>query len=157
MRQQLHESSLGNIPDVKTVVNMLSDIEFLKLNKVKFVMDRGFDSKANINEFFRKHYKFIIAVKTSLKFVNTKLHEVRTTMITRSNHSSKYGLYYNSFLIDWDYSETKRRSGETIKDTRRLYLHIYYNDQHATDDKIAFNKLLDILEEELISEKKPGT
>ncbi len=54
----------------------------------------------------------------------------------------------------WDYSETKKRSGEIIKDSRRLYLHLYYNDQKATDDKIAFNKLLDTIEEELVSKKR---
>ncbi len=31
---------------------------------------------------------------------------------------------------------------------------LYYNDQKATDDKIAFNKLLDGLEEELTSGKR---
>lgn len=54
-------------------------------------------------------------------------------------------------MMDWNYSETKKRSGETIKDTRRIYLHLYYNNQKATDDKTAFNKMLDGLEEELLS------
>jgi hypothetical protein len=45
------------------------------------------------------------------------------------------------------------RSGTQIKDKRRIYLHLYYNVQRATDDKIAFNKLLDRLEEELLSGK----
>lgn len=144
----------GNIPDVKTVTNMLTDIDFLNLNKVKLVMDRGFYSEANINELYRKHYKFLIAAKTSLKFVKKKLDEVRGTMVSRPHYSSKFGIYYDSFLMDWDYSESKKRSGEVIKDTRRLYLHLYYNDQKATDDKIAFNKLLDRLEEELTSGKR---
>ena len=30
-----------------------------------------------------------------------------------------------------------------------MYVHIYYNDQKVTDDKMRFNKLLDSLEEEL--------
>lgn len=144
----------GHIPDVKTVTNMLADIDFLNLSKVKLVMDRGFYSETNINEMYRKHFKFLIAAKTSLKFVKKKLDEVRSTMVSRSHYSSKFGIYYNSFLIDWDYSELKKRSGEVIKDTRRLYLHLYYNDQNATDDKVAFNKLLDRLEEELTSGKR---
>lgn len=144
----------GNIPDVKTVTNMLADIDFLNLSKVKLVMDRGFYSEANINELYRKHYKFLIAAKTSLKFVKKKLDEVRSTMVSRPHYSSKFGVYYDSFLMDWDYSESKKRSGEVIKATRRLYLHLYYNDQKATDDKIAFNKFLDRLEEELTSGKR---
>jgi len=35
-----------------------------------------------------------------------------------------------------------------------MYLHIFFNEQKATDDKISFNKLLDTLEEELISGKR---
>ena len=144
----------GNIPDLKTITNMLAEIDFLKLNKVKLVMDRGFYSEANINEMYRKHYKFLIATKTSLKFVKKKLDEVRSIMVSRPHYSSKLGIYYDSSPIDWDYSELKKRSGEVIKDTRRIYLHLYYNDQRATDDKIAFNKLLDRLEEELTSGKR---
>jgi transposase len=144
----------GNMADVKTVQNMLADLDFLKLDKVKLVMDRGFYSEDNINALYEKHYKFLIAGKTSLKLVKQKLDEVRSSMISRPHYSSKYSIYFDSFLVDWNYTETKKRSGETIKDTRRIYLHLFYNDQRATDDKIAFNKLLDGLEEELLSGKK---
>jgi len=36
-----------------------------------------------------------------------------------------------------------------INEKRRIYLHIYYNDQRATDEKVRFNLYLDRLEEEL--------
>ncbi|MDQ8738794.1 IS1634 family transposase [Paenibacillus sp. LHD-38] len=144
----------GNIADVKTIQNMLADIDFLHLNKVKLIMDRGFYSEENINALYEKHYKFLIAAKTSLTFVKKKLDEVRSTMVTRKHFSSRHGLYYDSFMIDWNYKQTKKRSGDVVKDTRRMYLHLYYNDQKATDDKIAFNNLLDRLEEELMSGKR---
>ena len=144
----------GNIPDVKTIQNLLADIDFLKLDKVKLVMDRGFYSEANINELYHKHYKFLISVKTSLKFVKKNLDEVRSAMVLRPHYSSRCTIYYDSMLLDWQYFETKKRSSEVVKDTRRLYLHLYFNDQKATDDKIAFNKLLDGLEEELTSGKR---
>jgi transposase len=130
---------------------MLADIDFLELDKVKLVMDRGFYSEDNINTLFRKHYKFLISAKTSLKFVKRKLDEVYDTMLSRLHYSSRYALYYDSFRLDWDYCETKKRSGEVINDSRRIYLHLYFNDQRATDDKIAFNKLLDTLEDDLTS------
>jgi len=144
----------GNMSDVKTIGNMLADINFLKIDKVKLVMDRGFYSEANVNELYRKHYKFLMGTKISLKFVKKKLDEVRSTMVSRLHYSSKYAIYYDSFLINWNYCEIKKHSGETVNDTRRLYLHLYYNDQHATDDKITFNKLLDMLEYELMSGKR---
>jgi hypothetical protein len=141
----------GNITDVKTIQNLLADIDFLELDKVKLVMDRGFYSADNINALFRSHYKFLIATKTSLNFVKKKLDEVCGAMVSRLHYTSKYGLYYDSFMMDWEYSETKKRSGDMINDRKRIYLHLYYNDQRATDDKIAFNKLLDSLEYELSS------
>jgi transposase len=144
----------GNIADVKTIQNMLADINFLQIDKVKLVMDRGFYSEDNINALYEKHYKFLIAAKTSLSFVKKKLDEVRSTMVSRKHFSSKHGLYYETFMLDWNYKQVMKRSGGTVKDTRRMYLHLYYNDQKAIDDKIAFNKLLDQLEEELMSGKK---
>ncbi len=141
----------GNITDVKTVRNLLKDIDFLNLEKVQLVLDRGFYSKENINALFRQHYKFLISARTSLVFVRQKLDEVCGSIVSRRHYTSKYGLYFTSFMLDWDYSETRKRSGDVISDNRRIYLHLYYNDQRATDDKIAFNKLLDVLEYELKS------
>lgn len=51
----------------------------------------------------------------------------------------------------WDYSGERTRSGEIIHDKHRVYLHFYYNDQKATDDKIRFNAMLDLLEYNLIN------
>ena len=144
----------GNIADVKTIQKLLTDIDFLQLDKVKLVMDRGFYSEDNINALYQKHYKFLIAGRTSLKFVQKKLDEVRDTMISRPHYSSKYRLNYHSSMIDWNYSAIKKRSQTVETGERRMYLHLYYNDQRATDDKIEFNELLDRLEEELLSGKR---
>ncbi len=144
----------GNISDVKTINNLLSEIDFLHLNKVKLVMDRGFYSEKNINALYKHHYKFLIAAKTSLKFVKNKLDEVRGKMVSRPYYSSKYGIYFTSFMTNWDYSETKKHTGDVIKEKRRIYLHLFYNNQRATDDKVSLNKLLDNLEEELLSGRR---
>jgi len=144
----------GNISDVKTIQNLLADIDFLQMDKVKLVMDRGFYSENNINALYQKHYKFLIATKTSLKFVQKALNEVRDTMVSRPNYSTRYKLYYHSSTIGWSYSESKKRSGEVVNGERRMYLHLFYNDQKATDDKIDFNDLLDTLEMELLFKKR---
>lgn len=141
----------GNIADVKTIQNLLKDIEFLEMDKVKLVMDRGFYSEANINELFQKHHKFLIGAKLSLKFVQKKLDEIREDFAYRPYYNSKTQLYIRTFTMDWDYTEVKPRAGETIKEKRRIYVHYYYNDQHATDDKIKFNHMLDKFEDELLT------
>lgn len=141
----------GNINDVTTVKKLLLDLEYLNLNKIKLVMDRGFYSADNINALYKNHYKFLIATKISLKFVQKHLEPVREKMLTRTHYSSKHKLNYYSCMVSWPYEETKKRSGETLFSERRMYLHLYYNDQRATDDKAAFNELLDQLELELLS------
>jgi transposase len=144
----------GNITDVMTVGNMLEGIEFLDIKKVKLVMDRGFYSERNINELYRRHHKFLAGVKLSTTLVRKELNGLKDGFVSRDNFNSKTGLYIRSVSTEWEYSETKPRSGKTIKGKRRLYVHCYYNDQHATDDRIRFNKQLDILETELLFRKR---
>lgn len=141
----------GNIGDVTTIRKMLVDIDFLRLSKVKLVMDRGFYSETNINALYQRHYKYLIAVRTSLKFVQENLDEVRDTMRTRSCYSSKHRLNYYSRMITWNYTETKKRSGVVQPSPKRMYLHLFFSDQKAVDDKLEFNDMLDQLERELYS------
>ena len=141
----------GNITDVKTIENLLKDIDFLKLEKLKLVMDRGFYSERNINDLMKRHHKFLIGVKTSLKIVSSRLDEIQSDFVTRFNYNSELKLYVMSFTEEWDYSEEKPRTGEIINDKRRIYLHYYYNDQKATDDKTRFNAMLDRLESNLVN------
>ena len=141
----------GNIPDVKTIENLLKDIDFLDLEKLKLVMDRGFYSEKNINDLMKHHHKFLIGVKTSLKIVGRHLNQLRDDLVTRINYNSELHLYVKTFADEWDYTEEKPRLGETVTDKRRVYIHIYFNDQHCTDDRDRFNHMLDRYEDELRS------
>ncbi|MGB9687076.1 MAG: IS1634 family transposase [Rectinema subterraneum] len=139
----------GNINDVSTVKRLLADLAFLSFDKVKLVMDRGFYSEDTINALFQQHSKFLIAAQKSLRLVNVVLDEVRDQMRTRAHYQSNFKLYTYSRTVNWAYRETKKRSGVVETGERRLYLHLYYNDQKALDDRAAFNALLDTLEAEL--------
>jgi transposase len=74
---------------------------------------------------------------------------VRNSMVTHRYYYAPYALYCQSFSTVWNHTYVKKRSGEIIKSPRRLYLHLYYNEQRAADEKLRFHKLLDKLEEEL--------
>ena len=144
----------GNITDVMTIETLLSEINCLNLKKVKMVMDRGFYSAKNINALYKGHHKFVIGAKISLKFIQELIKAERVDFDRRENYNSHTGLFIKSQSIEWPYEEIKPRSGEVMRETRRMYLHIYYNDQLATDEKIRFNKMLDGLEEEVRSGKR---
>ena len=143
----------GNITDVMTIENLLKGIVHLELGKIKIVLDRGYYSAKNLNELYKGHHKFVIGAKISLKFVQDKLKLDRVDFDRREHYNSETGLFIKSHMTDWAYEEEKTRSGEIVSEKRRIYIHIYYNDQLATDEKTKFNKMLDSLEEELRSGK----
>ena len=141
----------GNISDVTTLKKLLADLKRLDLGKVNLVMDRGFYSEDNINALYQNNLKFLIATKVSLKLVQTELDKIRDSIKTRSNYNSTYQLYSHSAAIEWNYSQTRPRKRDVIKDTRRMYLHIYYNSEKALEHESRFNVMLDQLEAELKS------
>ncbi|MDO9528993.1 MAG: IS1634 family transposase [Syntrophales bacterium] len=143
----------GNIPDVKTVKNLLADIDFFGFDKIKLVMDRGFYSEANINDLYQNHLKFLIAAKVSLTFVKAELDKVRDSIRTWTNYSQKYDLYAYSTKRDWDYSQDRPYKGDTLKGKRRMYLHLYFNSEKAVEDEKNLNILLCTLQKELESGK----
>ena len=141
----------GNIPDVKTVKNLLADIDFLGYDKIKLVMDRGFYSEANINDLYHHHLKFLIAAKKSLRFVKAELDNVRDSIRTWANYNQKHDLYAYTTKIDWDYSQERPYKGDMLKGKRRMYMHLYFNSERALEDEKNFNALLCRLQEELKS------
>ena len=141
----------GNITDVKTIENLIKDVDFIKLEKLKLVLDRGFYSEKNINDLMKHHHKFLIGARMSLKIVSSRLDSIREDFVTRYNYNSELKLYVMSFTEEWDYTEEKPRTGEIISEKKRIYLHFYYNDQKATDDKTRFNGMLDRLEYNLVN------
>jgi hypothetical protein len=144
----------GNIPDVKTLTKLLADMNTLGYRKIKVVLDRGFYSSANINELYRQHLKFLIGARLSLKLVKTNLDPIRETMRSWTHYSQTYQLYAYSLPITWAYTEERPYKGDTIRENRRLYLHLYYSPDRALEDEKAFNSRLADLQEELISNQR---
>jgi len=144
----------GNIADVKTIKNLIADMDFLEYKKIKLVMDRGFYSEENINALFQNHLKFLMSVKLSLTFVKNELNKVRDDLRTWTNYSQKYELYALTQSIRWTYSQKRPYKGDTLAGERRMYLHLYFNSERALEDEKEFNIKLINLQEELISNKR---
>ena len=144
----------GNIPDVKTVKHLLSELQLLGYDKVKLVMDRGFYSQDNINGLFQNHLKFLIAVKISLKYVHGKLEESKDALHSWTNYNEKHELYAVTHTILWDYEQKRPYKGDVIKEKRRCYLHLYFNSEKAADDAKRMNYYLTRLKSELDSKQE---
>lgn len=132
----------GNITDVKTVKNLIADIDFLEFKKVKLVTDRGFYSEDNVNSLFAAHLKFLIGVKVSLSFVQAALKDMRDEMRDFGHYCPEYDLYAREKTIAWNYRQERPYKGETTEEARRMYLHIYYSGEKALDDERSLNAKL---------------
>ena len=139
----------GNITDVKTIKNLLADIDFLELKKIKFIIDRGFFSKENIDDMYINHYKFIAGVRTSLKLVEKGIENVRATIQNWSNFYPQYNLYASTLPMTWQLSRTRVYKGDTVYEEHRAYLHIYFSKDKEAEEIYKFNKHLSTLREEL--------
>ncbi len=144
----------GNIPDSKTVKNLLADLNVLGFSKTKLVMDRGFYSEQNINGLLKEHVKFLIADKTSLTFVKKELDAIYDEFRSFEHFSEKYELYAQTVPSQWQYTQTRPYKGDTLKDNKRMYIHLYYNIDKATDDEKNFDRGLLAMRNELKSGKR---
>ena len=57
-------------------------------------------------------------------------------------------------MIIWNYEQERPYKGDTIREERRMYLHLYFNPDKLSDDGKAFNRKLDALKAELLSGKR---
>lgn len=143
----------GNIPDVKTVRNLLADLDYLGCQKIKLVMDRGFYSEENVNALFRHHLKFIMATKLNVTYVKQELNKMRSTIRNWENYDQRYELYAQTATIMWKYKQDRPNKGDQITQERRMYLHLFFNSEKAVEDEKKHNLLLIRLQQELKSSK----
>ena len=66
----------GNIPDVKTIRELLRELDVLGYEKIKLVMDRGYYSVDNINALYKEHRKFLCSTSAALKFAKDSIREI---------------------------------------------------------------------------------
>lgn len=116
-------------------------------------MDRGFYSASNINDLLKERYKFLIGVKTSLKFVKQHLNQVYDELATFENLNASDDTYSMAVLCYWNYQYENRKGG-IIKSKRRVYLYLYYNIDKATEEKKSFDRKVMTCFEELSTGKR---
>ncbi|MFA7216232.1 MAG: IS1634 family transposase [Bacillota bacterium] len=141
---------LGNITDVKTVKQLMTEFNVMGYRKVNVILDRGFYSKHNINELFKNHQKFLIGVKLNLSYVKTVLDEERDNLKLWSNLKTQFGAYGICRTITWDYQQERPYKGDTLREKRRAYLLLFYNPEKAAKDQADMNEYLTSLYNDLI-------
>jgi len=141
----------GNIPDVKTMRQLIKDLDVLGYGKIKLCLDRGFYSADNINGMYKEHYKFIAGASTSLSYAKQFISELGDDIRLFSNYNDNYQVYAATKTIAWDYTQDRPYKGDTITGDRRMYLHLYYNPEKAAEDEARQTSLLIHLRDELLN------
>jgi transposase len=132
----------GNISDVSAVKKLLKDVEFLEIDKLKLVMDRGFYSASNINALYKGHYKFLIAVRAGNAFVSEVLADAKKTIRAFGNYDELHDLYRYSVPSKWSFTQTSGQEKAPVSEPRRIYIHVYYNGIRAEEEKRRFIRKL---------------
>jgi transposase len=132
-------------------------LDILGFSKVKLVLDRGFYSEDNINNLFKNHVKFLAGVSMSLTFVREELDAIYDTFRSFERYSENYELYGQTVQTTWNYTQKRPYKGDTLQESRRLYIHYFYNIDRAAEDEKNFDRKLIALKQELESEERvPG-
>ena len=150
----------GNLPDVITIKNSLSQLSVLGLDAVEIVTDNGFYSEQNISEMFQAGFGFITLVKTSLSWVKEEID--RNMESLSSIHTvcdfdpGIHGITVRltrTFAKERKYANKKegKGKGDTEYFTRTVYLHIYYSLERHNAARAAFDT--EIVELKRLSEK----
>jgi transposase len=132
----------GNITDVMTIRKLIKDIDFLEIDKLKLVLDRGFYSANNVNALFKGHHKFLLAVKINNGFISGFLEKAKAQMHDFAHYDADQEVYQWGSMGEWPYVQKNRYGEISLEEGRRIYVHVYYNGQRAEDEKIRFNKSL---------------
>ncbi|MCL2052849.1 MAG: IS1634 family transposase [Oscillospiraceae bacterium] len=139
----------GNISDVSTIKQLVSDMDFLGCDgNKKLVLDRGFCSEKNINDLYTEKLKFLMGTKLSLKYVVAELARHRETVRDWRNLLLDSDTFGFSVPIKWHH---KRNPKGKIGKNKWMYLHLYYDSIRTLDDERALSKLLSQLNYELKS------
>lgn len=141
----------GNIADVTVLRHLLHEFDVMGYGNVSVVLDRGFYSKANIDDIFKHHKKFLIGVKLNLKYVQESLMAERDTLQTWSNYHSQFDIYGICQTIQWAYEQQRPYKHDVLTENRRAYLHLFYSPEKAANDQMEMNKHLTSLKQDLES------
>ena len=113
----------GSIHDVSTLAGMATFINQIKLDQMHFVMDKGFYSLKGITPFLENYTKFAIGVPFSVDKVK-ELVDLDRNIIDSADNAIMIG---DSIYYAVTHTE--------MLENRRVYYHVYYDEQRHTDDR----------------------
>jgi hypothetical protein len=127
----------GSINDVKSLLNILAQINWMEAKGLHAVMDKGFYSEANIDGMYERHVRFTVGVPFTAKWAKELAARVRGS-IEGLGHYHRVG--DGALFADTDTGKWKGH---------RCYRHIFYDSKKAVSDYSEFLAKADKWREEL--------
>jgi hypothetical protein len=133
----------GNMPDVRTVELIMTELQHAGFNNLVLITDRGYESMKNLELYISKGQKVITSVKVSQGDVLKRIKEVDMSRGYPQGMAiaRKENLYYAQYPIDYT---VKGRGDHQIK-AEKYMLNLYFNPskrasaicdiQHAVDEQ----------------------
>jgi len=141
----------GNIPDVISIENTLTQLKCLNLEKPLIVTDNGYYSQKNMMEFALRNVKFLTLVNSNIVWVRETVDELRATIAGMSSTCpfdpsicGATSRRMHQFSRARQRSRNGKVAGEKETISRRLYVHVYYSPDNQAKKELAFRK--DLLE-----------
>jgi len=141
----------GNIPDVISIDNTLTQIKCIDLNAPLVVTDNGYYSQKNMMEFVLRNIKFLTLVNSDITWIREAIDTLRKRIAEMSSTCPFDPTVCGATLMRLhDFKRIRQRSrngkfsGEEETFTRRLYIHIFYSPDNESKKELAFRK--DLLE-----------
>ena len=144
----------GNLPDVVTVKNAITQMNALGLKTTELVTDNGYHSQQNLSELLQAGFDFLTLVKTSLAWVreeiDSHMEDFGGIMTACPFDTSTHGV---TVMLMRDFQKVRkyggkasgRQAGDVETFRRRIYLHLFFNPMRQAEDKVAFEtELMDI-------------
>ena len=132
----------GNTPDSKTITWLLSLVECLPIERIKFVMDRGFYSERNVYELIQNKVGFIMGTKRNLSYVKTAIDEVEEAIESFEHYSKTHRLYGQRVSVN--YFKSNKSHGHYP-----MQLYIYFDKERAAQEQLSLDEHLSALHFEL--------
>jgi transposase len=137
----------GNLPDVVTIGEALSQLSALGVSKAEVVTDNGYYSEMNLSEMLQAGFGFITLAKTSLKWVRPEIDSHMDELDRLSNicpfDRSTRGvtvMLMRDFVKVRKYgSKSGLQKGDEETFRRRVYLHIFHSAARKVEEDESFD------------------
>ena len=141
----------GNVPDVISIENALTQLKCFSLEKPLIVTDNGYYSQENMMKFALRNMKFLTLADPNITWVREAVDALRETLASMSStcpfDPSVCGattMRMHEFRQVRQRSRNGKLAGEEETFLRRLYVHVFYSPDNDTKKQLAFRK--DLLE-----------